>query len=142
MKKFLAIIMLCFSPIMFVAYLIVTTQSPSESSGVGPTILASILFLIPGALLIVYGIKMLRGSNETANTNRAQARSEQSNSSKSNEVIYTLDFGDQGSIVKGTAVSNEPVSVDCSGCGSKTTVNPNQLSECEYCGTIVKYKEK
>jgi len=35
--------------------------------------------------------------------------------------------------------AQKTASVSCSGCGAKVTVSPNQVSECEYCGTKVPY---
>lgn len=34
-----------------------------------------------------------------------------------------------------------PVTVECSGCGSKTLVQPNQSAKCEFCGTMVTYRQ-
>lgn len=55
-----------------------------------------------------------------------------------NEVINSF-FGNSG-FSSGTNVTREPVSIECPGCGSKTTVYPNQQNNCDFCGTLVTEK--
>jgi len=38
-----------------------------------------------------------------------------------------------------TAVPDEPVTVECPGCGAPVAVSPSKSGECEYCGTMVRY---
>lgn len=54
-----------------------------------------------------------------------------------NELVQSF-FGNSGfSSGGGMSVSREPISVECSGCGSKTMVYPNQQNNCDFCGNLV-----
>ncbi|WP_410768514.1 hypothetical protein [Fontibacillus sp. BL9] len=56
--------------------------------------------------------------------------------------IFTTFFGEPSGNGKETPAAKEPISLDCPGCGSKTTVHPQTTTTCEFCGTVVPYKEK
>jgi len=52
----------------------------------------------------------------------------------------TVLFNTSSTSGGGEAASNEPVTVDCPGCGAPVSVSPSSPGECEYCGNKVAYK--
>ncbi|MDQ0087944.1 ABC-type multidrug transport system fused ATPase/permease subunit [Paenibacillus anaericanus] len=88
-------------------------------------------------------VKTSNGSTQTVFTTTSSTTSSSSDvdGQQFNEVFNSF-FGGQGGFTAGAVAPKDPVSVDCPGCGSKTTVYPTQSTNCEFCGTVVHYQEK
>jgi hypothetical protein len=57
-----------------------------------------------------------------------------------NKTLKALDEAKASGGAGKPADPDEPVVVECSGCGAPVTVSPSEPGECEYCGNQVKYR--
>lgn len=57
------------------------------------------------------------------------------------EFMSSLFGGQQTDVIEKPPAPKEPVSLDCPGCGAKTVVYPDKPATCEYCGTVIPYKD-
>lgn len=82
------------------------------------------------------------GSTQTVFTTTSSTTSSSDVDGQQFNEVFNSFFGGQDGIAAGAATPKDPVSVDCPGCGSKTTVYPTKSTNCEFCGTLVQYQEK
>ncbi|MBA9087874.1 ribosomal protein S27E [Fontibacillus solani] len=166
MKKVLSALLIVFSIFLLLFFLILFVAL-TENMNTGTFIFIAVLFLIPGAILLTVGIRMYSSTFKKAaaapptpnsssssdgmkTINLYNSNSNNASGTKEHVNVINFNFGDQNQYVNGneskamneTKETNEPVSVECSGCGSKATVLPNQPVKCEYCGTLVSYKRQ
>ena len=147
MKKTLAILMLIGSYLLLLMFLILSVVMLTEFH-ISTFIFVMIIILIPGLLLLFGSTKMLKELNKPTVYHPAQNINEQSIHSATGPSFDPFDDNSRieqtlnGSMTQtvGT-VANNPVFIDFSGCGSKTTVYPSQSTNCDYCGTAVQYVE-
>lgn len=167
MRKFFGILLIVISAIFIIFFLASFAGGIAESiegspDAFGTFFLSFVFFLVPGGLLLFFGIRLLikpkisKAPNVNPNPQPMRNIPEQPKqtmpdqaigdnivfTSSSFSVKVSNSFTMDGIEIKEREPdSKEPISVACPGCGAKTTVYPNKAATCEYCGTVVNYKE-
>ncbi|NUU79565.1 hypothetical protein [Paenibacillus xylanilyticus] len=130
MKKFFGIILILISSltILFSLFLV--------SEGTDVAVISTIIFFIPGVIVLVTGIKMCSKPKFHPNVYGADYYHHQHpNHDEYYEEEYDEEYAEHEEEFE---EPQEPVSVNCPGCGAKAKVYQNMSTECEYCGTTVR----
>ncbi|GGH41700.1 hypothetical protein HNR77_004167 [Paenibacillus sp. JGP012] len=121
MKKFFGIILIIISSLTILLSLLLLTQ------GADVAIISTIILFIPGVVVLVTGIKLCARP-------KARMQSDQYYEYYDREEEYYEDEYYEDDYDE----PQEPVSVNCSGCGAKVKVYPNLAADCDYCGTTMR----
>ena len=122
MKRFFGIILIIISCLTILFSLIMLSE------GTEMAIFSTIVFFIPGVIVLVTGIKMCGRPKSRSNTVQYHHNS--------NDNQYYEDQHNEKYEEKDEP--QESVSVNCSGCGAKVKVYPTLPADCEYCGTTMR----
>lgn len=123
MKRFFGIILIIISCLTILFSLIMLSE------GTEMAIFSTIVFFIPGVIVLVTGIKMCGRPKSRSNI-------EQYHQYDSNDKQYYQDQRNEKYEEKDEP--QESVAVNCSGCGAKVKVYPTLSADCEYCGTTMR----
>lgn len=121
MKRFFGIILIIISCLTILFSLIMLSE------GTGMAIFSTIVFFIPGVIVLVTGIKM-------CGRPKSHSKPDQYYHYDSNDNQYYEDQHHE----KYDEGPREAIAVNCSGCGAKVRVYPNLSADCEYCGTTMR----
>lgn len=129
MKKFFGIILILISSltILFSLFLV--------SEGTDVAIISTIIFFVPGVIVLVTGIKMCSKPKFHPHVYGADPYHNDSNYEEYYEEEYDEEYEQYEDEFE---KPQEAISVNCPGCGAKAKVYPNMSTECEYCGTTVR----
>ncbi|NMI05518.1 threonine/serine exporter family protein [Paenibacillus sp. SZ31] len=122
MKRFFGIILIIISCLTILFSLIMLSE------GTEMAIFSTIVFFIPGVIVLVTGIKMCGRPKSRSNTDQYHHNS--------NDKQYYQDQRNEKYEEKDEP--QESVAVNCSGCGAKVKVYPTLSADCEYCGTTMR----
>lgn len=126
MKRFFGIIFIILSSLTILLSLILMSQ------GTETAIISTIILFIPGVIVLVTGIKLCARPKFHPKADQYQYHYE-SDEEYDDEGYYEDEYHDHE-----YEKPQEPVSVNCSGCGAKVKVYPNLSADCEYCGTTMR----
>lgn len=126
MKRFFGVIFIILSSLTILLSLIIIPQ------GTDMAIIGTIILFIPGVIVLVTGIKMCRRPKFHPKADHYQYHYD-SDEEYDEEGYYEDEYHDHE-----YEPPQEPVSVNCSGCGAKVKVYPNLSADCEYCGTTMR----
>ncbi|MGZ7441170.1 hypothetical protein [Paenibacillus sp. TH7-28] len=165
-KSFFGVICTVLAGLLGSLFLIVLLAADGDPSSI---LIVALILLLPAGLFLFLGILLFKGSKKTAIPNylgptgprpypeqrqRPGSPSPRASSPSSTPIDFDPEavkgaaefmsslFGGQQTVVTvSTPAPKEPVSLDCPGCGSKTVVYPDKPATCEYCGTVIPYKD-
>lgn len=121
MKRFFGIILIIVACITILFSLLLLSQ------GTDLAIISLIVLFTPGVIVLVTGIKLCARPKFRPQSNHYEYYNREEEHYEGN--VYYEDKYEQ---------PQEPVSVNCSGCGAKVKVYPNSAADCEYCGTTMR----
>ncbi|WP_433707054.1 hypothetical protein [Paenibacillus illinoisensis] len=132
MKKFFGIILILISSITILFSLFLVSE------GTDVAIISTIIFFVPGVIVLVTGIRMCSKPKFHPHAYGADPYHHHSNHEEYYEEEYDEDYEEYEQHEDEFEKPQEAVSVNCPGCGAKAKVYPNMSTECEYCGTTVR----
>ncbi|MCZ1267341.1 hypothetical protein [Paenibacillus tundrae] len=126
MKKFFGIIFIILSSLTILLSILLISQ------GTEMAIISTIILFIPGVIVLVTGIKMCSRPKFHPKADHYHYHYD-NEEEYDDEGYYEDEYHDHE-----YKEPQEPVSVNCSGCGAKVKVYPNLSADCEYCGTTMR----
>lgn len=126
MKKFFGIILIIFSCLCLLISILMLVD------GGDVAVVGMIFLMFPGIVVFFTGVRLCRRPKVRHDI---QGRDYDRQHSNRNEHYDEKSKYDKKS---DNEQLQEPVLVNCSGCGAKAKVFPNLSADCEYCGTTIR----
>ncbi|MFC9709791.1 hypothetical protein JNUCC31_02050 [Paenibacillus sp. JNUCC31] len=127
MKKFFGIILIIFSSICLLMSILMLVD------GGDVAVVGMIFLMFPGIIVFITGVRLCRRPKVQHQPYLGDRyyppHSDHDEFDDKNEEYFKKSDYEE---------LQEPVAVNCSGCGAKAKVYPNLSTNCEYCGTTIR----